>query len=169
MRIPLRGAIVGASVLVVGLLAPVSSANAGEQFEFPAGEFCPDFAVLQDILGVKGGEKTLPGDRMWGHAVGTGIITNLDNGQSFTQRSRYAAVTTYDEATNDVHVTINGRYLVGLYAGDMGPQGPVTETEVFSVVGHQAFTIDLDIMTITEYSLNGQIVADVCAVLAGGS
>jgi hypothetical protein len=167
MKMVLRGAITGASVLAIGLLAPVSSANADEaHVEYPAGEFCPAFAVVGDIV-VKGSEKMLPGDRLWGHAVGAGIWTKAGTSRSFTQRSRYASVVIYDEATNDVHVTIDGRYLVGFYAGDMGPLGPVTKTETYSVAGHQTFTFDLDTMTVTEYSLDGQILADVCAVLAG--
>jgi hypothetical protein len=51
----------------------------------------------------------------------------------------------------------------------MGPAGPVTKTETYSVAGHQTFTIDLDTMKITEYSLDGRILADVCAVLGGGN
>jgi len=167
MSVLKRRAIATASVLSVVLLGPVSSANAEEfEVEFPAGEFCPGFAVLASIT-VKGSEKTLPGDRFWQHNVGTGVLTNAESGESFTQRSRYALVETYVEATNDVHVTINGRYLKGFAAGDIGLSGPVTETQTYSVAGHQTFTYDLDTNTTTAYSLDGKVLADVCAVLAG--
>lgn len=160
-----RCAIAMASILSVGLLGPVPSANA-EEFEFPAGDFCPGFAVLANVT-VKGSEKTLPGDRFWEHNVGTGVLTNAESGQTFTQRSRYALTATYDEATNDVHVTINGRYMKGFAPGDIGLEGPVTETQTYSVAGHQTFTFDLDTNATTAYSLDGEVFADVCAVLAG--
>jgi hypothetical protein len=73
---------------------------------------------------------------------------------------------TYDEATNDVHVTIDGRYMIGFAAGDVGLAGPVTETQTYSV-GGQTFTFDLDTNAIIAYSLDGKVLADVCAVLAG--
>ncbi|WP_461164128.1 hypothetical protein [Arthrobacter sp. R4-81] len=76
-------------------------------------------------------------------------------------------VSTYDEATNDFHVTINGRFFIGFIPGDIGPDGPVTETETYSVAGHQTFTFDADTNTITAYSLDGKVLADICAVLAG--
>ncbi|WP_461164129.1 hypothetical protein [Arthrobacter sp. R4-81] len=63
MSVLARRAIAAEAILSVVLLGPVSSANAEEfEVEFPAGEFCPGFAVLGDIT-VKGSEKTLPGDR----------------------------------------------------------------------------------------------------------
>lgn len=165
MRV-LSRAVSVASILSVGLLVPVSSANADE-FVAPAGEFCPGFAVLGSTT-VKGSDKTLPGDRFWEHNVGTGVLTNAESGQSFTQRSRYTLVSTYDEATNDFHVTIDGRFMVGFYAGDIGLEGPVTAgTETYSVAGHQTFTYDADSDRITAYSLDGEVLADVCAVLAG--
>ncbi|WP_458112677.1 hypothetical protein M1D88_00485 [Arthrobacter sp. R1-13] len=167
MSVLARRAIAAAAILSVVLLGPVSSANAEEfEVEVPEGEFCPGFAVLGDIT-VKGSEKILPGDRFWEHNVGTGVWTNAESGQTFTQRSRYALVETYDEATNDFHVTINGRFLVGFYPGEIGPAGPVTETETYSVAGHQTFTFDADTNAITAYSLDGKVLADVCAVLAG--
>lgn len=167
MPVLLRRAIAAASILSVGLLGPVPSANADEfEVEVPAGDFCPGFAVLGSIT-VKGSEKSLPGDRFWEHNVGTGVWTNAESGQTFTQRSRYALIATYDEATNDFHVTIDGRYLIGFAAGDIGLAGPVTETQTYSVAGHQTFTFDADTNAITAYSLDGKVLADVCAVLAG--
>ena len=167
MPVLLRRAIAAASILSVGLLGPVSSASAVEsEVEIPAGDFCPGFAVRGNIT-VKGSEKTLPGDRFWSHNVATGVWTNAESGQTFTQRSRYAAVVTYDEATNDFHVTIDGRYLIGFEAGDIGLAGPVTETQTYSVAGHQTFTYDVDTNAIIAYSLDGKVLADVCAVLAG--
>lgn len=168
MSVLLRRAIAVASILSVGLLLPVSSANAEDfEVEAPAGDFCPGFAVHGSIT-VKGSEKILPGDRFWEHNVGTGVWTNAESGQTFTQRSRYAMVATYDEATNDFHVTIDGRYMIGFYAGDIGLEGPVTATtQTFSVAGHQTFTYDVDTDMITAYSLDGEVLADVCAVLAG--
>ncbi|WP_043469686.1 hypothetical protein [Arthrobacter sp. Rue61a] len=150
-----RGIAVGA-ILPFVLLGPISGANAEEfEVEFPAGEFCPGFAVLGDIT-VKGSEKTLPGDRFWQHNVGTGIWTNAETGHTFTQRSRYALTETYNEEANDFRVTINGRYLIGLLPD-----------ESHSVAGHQTFTFDADTNTIVAYSLDGRVLADVCAVLAG--
>lgn len=168
MRVlPLRHFIFMTSVLSVCLLGQVSSASADEfEVEFPPGAFCPGFAVLGDIT-VKGAEKMLPGGRFWEHNVGTGIWTNAESGRTFTQRSRYASVATYDDAANDLHVTVNGRYFIGFYPGETGPAGPVTETKTYSVAGHQTFTIDLDTNAITAYSLDGEILADICAVLAG--
>ncbi len=165
MPVLLRRAIAAASIMSVGLLMPVSSASADE-VEIPAGEFCPGFAVLGNTT-VKGSKKTLPGDRFWEHNVGTGVWTNAESGQTFTQRSQYALVTTYDEATNEFHVTINGRYMVGFYAGDIGLEGPVTKTQTYSVAGHQTFTYDVDTDAIVAYSFDGEVFADVCAVLAG--
>ena len=105
MPVLLRRAIAAASIFSVGLLGPVSSANAEEfAVEAPAGDFCPGFAVLGNIT-VKGSEKTLPDDRFWDHNVATGVWTNAETGRSFTQRSRYASVATYDEAANDFHDT----------------------------------------------------------------
>ncbi|WP_455834103.1 hypothetical protein [Pseudarthrobacter siccitolerans] len=167
MPVLLRRAIAVASILSVGLLLPVSSANA-DVVEFPAGDFCPDFAV-QGSFTVKGSEKILPGDRFWEHNVGTGILTNVESGQTFTQQSQYTSVATYDEATNDLHVTIDGRFMIGFYAGEIGPEGPVTEDKTYSVAGHQTFTIDLDTNALIGYSLDGTVFADVCAVLAGES
>lgn len=95
MHVLIRRAIAEASILSVGLLMPVSSANADE-VEVPAGEFCPGFAVLGNTTLVTGSEKTLPGDRFWEHNVGTGVWTNAESGQTFTQRSQYALVATYD-------------------------------------------------------------------------
>ena len=165
MPVLLRRAIAVASILSVWLLVSVSSANADEVV-YPAGEFCPGFAVLGNIT-VKGSEKTLPGDRFWEHNVGTGVWTNAESGQTFTQRSRYASVVTYDEATHDFQITIDGRFMIGFYAGDIGLEGPVTEeTQTYSVVGHQTFTYDADTDKITAYSLDGKVLADVCAVLA---
>jgi hypothetical protein len=156
MSVLLRRAIAAAAILSVVLLGPVSSANAEEfEVEFPPGEFCPGFTVL-GVITVKGSEKFLPGDRFWQHNVGTGVWTNAESGQTFTQRSRYALIETYDQAANDFHVTINGRYLIGLLPD-----------ESHSVAGHQTFTFDADTNTITAYSLDGRVLADVCAVLAG--
>lgn len=73
---------------------------------------------------------------------------------------------TYEETTNDFHVTIDGRYSNGFTAGDIGPAGPVTETQTYSVSGHQTFTIDVDTNAVVAYSLDGKVLADVCAVLA---
>ena len=165
----LRRAIAAVSILSLGLLGPVSSASAEESdFEIPAGEFCPGFAVLGHVT-VKGSEKTLPGERFWSHNVANGVWTNPESGQTYTQRSRYAAVVTYDEANNDFIVTINGRYMKGFAAGDIGLSGPVTETQTYSVAGHQTFTFDVDTNKFSTYSLDGVVLADVCAVLAGGS
>lgn len=156
MSVLQRRAIAAAAILPFVLLGPVSGANAEEfEVEFPAGEFCPGFAVLGDIT-VKGSEKTLPGDRFWQHNVGTGVWTNAESGQTFTQRSRYALVETYDQAANDFHITINGRYLIGLLPD-----------EAYSVAGHQTLTFDADTNTFVAYSLDGRVLADVCAVLAG--
>lgn len=169
MPMPLRRAIAAASILSLGLLGPVASANAEEfEVEVPAGDFCPGFAVQGDIT-VKGSEKTLPGDRFWEHNVGTGVWTKAESGPTFTQRSRYASVATYDAATNYYHVTINGRYLIGFYPGDIGLTGPVTETQSYSVAGHQTITYDVGTDAIIAYSLDGNVLADVCAVLAGES
>lgn len=167
MSVLLRRAIASASILSLGLLGPLSSANADE-FEVvaPAGEFCPDFTVYGSIT-VKGSDKVLPGDRFWEHNVGTGIWSTAEFDHTFTQRSRYALVTTYDEATNDLHFTVDGRYFIVFYPGDIGPAGPVTETQAYSFAGHQTFTVDLDTNAITAYSLDGEILADICAVLAG--
>ena len=169
MRVLLRHFISMTSVLSVCPLGQVSSASADEfEVEFPPGAFCSGFAVLGDIT-VKGSEKILPGDRFWEHNVGTGIWTNAESGQTFTQRFRYASVSMYDEAANDLHVTVDGRYFTGFYPGKTGPAGPVTEPETYSVAGHQTFTIDLDTNAITAYSLDGEILADIRAVLAGES
>ena len=46
-----------------------------------------------------------------------------------------------------------GRYLVGVLPT--------------SVAGHQTFTFDADTNTFVAYSLDGKVLADVCAVLAG--
>jgi hypothetical protein len=166
MPVQLRRPLVAVAILSVGFFGPIPSAIAEEfEVEFPAGDFCPGFAVLGDIT-VKGSEKTLPGSRFWEHNVGTGVWTNAENGQTFTQRSRYASVAIYDEAANDYHVTIDGRYLIGFYAGDMGLAGMVTETQTYSVAGHQTFTYDVDTDAIIAYSLDGKVLADVCAVLA---
>jgi len=166
MSVLLRRAIAVASIVSLGVLGPVSTANAEEpEVEIPAGDFCP-FALLGSFT-VKGSDKNLPGDRFWVHNVGTGILTNPESGETFTQRSRYALVETYDEAANVFHVTINGRFLVGFYPGDIGLAGPVTEVESYSVAGHQTFTFDADTNAITAYSLDGEVLADVCAVLAG--
>ena len=166
MSVLQRRAIAAAAILSVVLLGPVSSANAEEpEVEFPPGEFCPGFAVLGSFT-VKGSEKILPGDRFWEHNVGTGIFTNPESGETFTQRSRYVLVATYDESANVFHVTINGRYMVGFLSGDIGPEGPVTEDKTYSVAGHQTFTYDVDTDTLV-YSLDGEVFADVCAVLAG--
>lgn len=167
MSMLLCRAIASASILSLGLLGPVSSANADEiEVVAPTGEFCPDFAVYGSIT-VKGSDKILPGDRFWEHNVGTGIWTTAEFYHTFTQRSRYALVTTYDEATNDFHFTVDGRYFIVFYPGDIGPAGPVTETQAYSFAGHQTFTVDLDTSAITAYSLDGEILADICAVLAG--
>jgi hypothetical protein len=165
MSVLLRRAMAVASIVSLGVLGPVSTANAEEpEVEIPAGDFCP-FALLGSFT-VKGSEKILPGDRFWEHNVGTGVLTNPESGETFTQRSRYALVATYDEAANVFHVTINGRFLVGFLPGDIGPEGPVTEVESYSVAGHQTFTYDVDTDTLV-YSLDGRVLADVCAVLAG--
>ncbi|WP_454810590.1 hypothetical protein [Paenarthrobacter nitroguajacolicus] len=164
----LRRAIASISLLAVGLLGPISIASAEEpDVEIPAGEFCPGFAVVGHATGKEGSEKTLPGDRFWSHNVANGIWANAESGQTYTQRSRYVAVVTYDEADNDFHVTINGRFMIGFAAGDVGLTGLVTETQTFSVAGHQMFTYDVDTNRISEYSLDGVVLADVCAVLAG--
>jgi hypothetical protein len=42
----------------------------------------------------------------------------------------------------------------------------VTETQTYSVAGHQTFTYDVDTDAIIAYSLDGKVLADVCAVLA---
>lgn len=58
--------------------------------------------------------------------------------------------------------------MIGFYAGDIGLEGPVSEqTQTYSVAEHQTFTFDLDTNAITAYSLDGKVLADVCAVLAG--
>jgi hypothetical protein len=75
----------------------------------------------------------------------------------------------YDEANNDFLVTIIGRYMKGFAAGDVGLSGPVTETQTYSVAGHQTFTFDVDTNKFSTYSLDGVVLADVCAVLVGGS
>jgi len=169
MPMQLHRALAAAAILSFGHLGPVASANAEEfDVDFPAGEFCPGFAVQGDIT-VKGSEKTLPGDRFWNHNVGTGVWTNAESGQTFTQRSRYASVATYDAATNYYHLTITGRYLIGFYAGDIGLTGPVTETQTYSVAGRQTITFDVSTDRIIAYSLDGHVLADVCAVLAGKS
>ncbi len=165
----LRRALASLAILSVGFLGPVPSASAEEpEVEIPAGDFCPGFAVL-GLVTVKGSEKTLPGDRSWSHNVANGTWTNAESGQTYAQRSRYAAVVTYDEANNDFLVTINGRYMKGFAAGDIGLSGPVTETQTYSVAGHQTFTYDVDTNKFSTYSLDGVVLADVCAVLAGGS
>lgn len=79
------------------------------------------------------------------------------------------AVVTYDETNNDFHVTINGRYMIGIATSDVGLSGLVTETQTFSVAGHQTFTYDVDTNRVTAYSLDVTVLADVCAVLAGES
>jgi hypothetical protein len=159
-----RVTVTGAAVLAFVLLGPTGSANA-EEVEFPAGEFCPGFAVLGSFT-VKGSEKTLPGVRLWEHNVGTGILTNADTGRTFTQRSQYTSVETFDTTTNEYRRTINGRFMVGISAGQVGPDGPVTEDKTYSLTGHQTFTYDVD-TDAAGYYFSGTIFADVCAVLAG--
>ena len=144
-------------------MTPQANADEGE---FPAGEFCPSFAVLGDS-NARGSARTFSDGRTMSHTVGTGILTNAETGQTFTQRSMYSATEWYDAAANLWHVTINGRFMVGFYAGDAGPGGTtMTETTTWSVAGHQTITVDAATGHFTSYTLDGQIIADVCAELA---
>ena len=59
--------------------------------------------------------------------------------------------------------------MIGFYPGDIGLTGPVTETQTYSVAGRQTITFDVGTDAIIAYSLDGNVLADVCAVLAGES
>ena len=93
-------------------------------------------------------------------------VTNLETGDSFLQRSRYKETVRHVAEANDLLVEISGRYAINLFPGDQGPFGEVEDGALLSVVGHQAFTLDLDTDVITAYSLKGKA-TDTCAELSG--
>ena len=93
-------------------------------------------------------------------------LTNLETGDVFLQKTRVKVTDVYDPVANDVLEEISGRIFVGFFPGDQGPFGEVGATgAVYSVIGHQRLTYDLDTDVITSYSLEGQAI-DICAALS---
>ena len=93
-------------------------------------------------------------------------LTNLETGEVFLQRTRAKITDVYDPLANDVLEEISGRIFVGFFPGDEGPFGEVGENgALYSVIGHQRLTYDLDAQVITSYSLDGRAI-DICAALS---
>ena len=175
MRAAARSSVVAVWVTLGLLPVPGAGAHGGgtaeppESVFAPAGEFCPSFDVTGDFSHpFRGSQIMFKDGRDVTHGVGTGTWTNAETGESFVQRSRYMLVERYVEEANDVQVEITGRFMIGFLPGDIGLDGSVVpEISTYSVVGHQTFTLDLDTFLITAYALDGQVIADICAVLAG--
>jgi hypothetical protein len=148
---------------------PTRTVNTVEGFFAPAGEVCPSFGVIATPdRHARSTTTVFANGREVTNAVASPTLTNADTGQSVVQRSRYIMVVTTDEETGDTNVEIDGRFFVRFFPGDVGPGGTVmTEVKTLSVVGHQAFTVDHETFAITAYSLDGQIIRDLCEVLAG--
>lgn len=165
-----------AAALVAGSLASMSTpANAAtkqilggsysDEVALSAGGACP-FVVHGDRT-FWTTAKALPGDGQRSHPVGTGTWTNPVTGVSFTRDPRFSGgVHSYDAASNDVHGTTDAQVLIWFYPRDVGPAGvPVTQVETYILDGHMRYTLDLDTNTYTEFTFNGQVFADICAVL----
>jgi len=54
-------------------------------------------------------------------------ITNLENGKTYLQRSRYTESETFDPTTRTLHVTVAGNYWWAFLPGDIGPSGEVVQ------------------------------------------
>jgi hypothetical protein len=99
---------------------------------------------------------------------GNPTLTNLESGATFAHRARYHVTDTYDPGSNSVTSVVTGQIILGFWPGDQGPYGVVSYPGlVLRVTGIARETLDLDTFAITNFSLEGTVTDDVCAVLAG--
>lgn len=169
--------IFGSTLVVARLLVgpspsavpPDRTTDTPQDFTIPAGEGCPDFAV--DGSPSEKARRTVTqfaDGRVVTHGSAVVTLTNANTGTSFTQNSHYMLTDTVDLEAGKLFTEIHGRIFVAFWPGDIGPDGSVlTEPTLLSLVGRQTITMDLETFAFESYSLNGQVLDDVCGVLAG--
>jgi hypothetical protein len=146
---------------------PTKTVLEAEGFVIPAGEGCAFDVEEQVPEGTTFVVKEFSDGRIVTHGNSDPTLVNLDTGDSFIQRTRATVTETYDAEANDLSVEISGRVFVSFLPGDQGPFGEVGAAGgLFSVIGHQRFTVDLDSDVITSYSLAGKAI-DICPLLSG--
>jgi hypothetical protein len=138
----------------------------GGVFVLPAGEGCAfDVEGRPDEDGRVVVTEFSDG-RIVTYDSGEGTLTNLDTGASFVQKTRATVTETFDPEANDVFVEISGRIFISFLPGEQGPLGEVgPDGGLFSFIGHQQLTFDLDSNLTTSYSLDGQAI-DICPLLS---
>ena len=165
----LVGLVVGALLLVsdpaLAAAKPTRTVIVPEPILIPAGFGCPfdvggepDDKARQTITEFSDGRvQTI------GRANPT--LTNLDTGKSIVHHSSYKLTQTYNSDTDEVVLSISGKFFITLYPGDQGPFGVVGENgALLSITGNQYLTLDPETEVITSYSLDGQA-TDLCALL----
>jgi hypothetical protein len=96
------------------------------------------------------------------------IMTNAETGESIVHHSRYQAMETYDALTNQVHGLSDGTVFAWFFPGDVGPSGEIIGDggALLSLTGHIEYTLDVDTFVTTSFELDGQVNADLCALLS---
>jgi hypothetical protein len=167
--------LIGALVALVALIAvpvalgakPTKTVVTAEGFFIPAGFGCSFDVEEQVAEGTTFTVTEFTDGRTVTHGNSNPVLVNLETGDSFQQKTRAKVTETVDPATNELLVQISGRVFINLFPGDQGPFGEVQAPgAVLSVIGHQVFTVDLDTEVVTSYSLDGRVVADICAELS---
>jgi hypothetical protein len=165
-------AVVGAALALIAAppalgAKPTKTVFPAEGFVIPAGEGCASAVEEQVPEGTTVVIKEFSDGRIVTHGNSEPTLRKLDTGDSFVQKSRATVTETYDPETNDVLVEISGRIFVSFLPGEQGPFGEVgANGALFSVIGHQQLTFDLDSNLTTSYSLNGQAI-DICPPALG--
>lgn len=94
-------------------------------------------------------------------------FTNLDSGNSIVWHSSYVATDTYYPDENVGTFDVNGRFFVTFFPGDVAFGEVVGDDGVMlGIKGHLQVTYSLDTFAVTSSSLDGSVVADLCALLA---
>jgi hypothetical protein len=95
------------------------------------------------------------------------IMTNLETGESRSEKARFEAITTFDAAANTLTFDVSGRIVWFLALGDQGPFGQIDGTDgLFLIAGRSQATFDLATGAVTAFAWNG-VYTDLCDALDG--
>jgi hypothetical protein len=140
--------------------------NPVDPFTIPAGLGCAFDIDVAPSADIRVTVTEFDDGRVQTHAHGSAVLTNVDNGQTFTHRVRYHATDTISAATNELVSVVEGQVNIYFWPGDVGPFGAVSaDGAIYRFTGRVHLTFDLDTEAITAVQYSGKI-QDVCAELS---